>query len=84
MPDPQIPEVVVSLIHAVREDEVLREFLLKFERSSDPARRMAFARMAAQMRSAGEDEEIASAIGMLGNQELYRAACAALRELQEE
>ena len=84
MPDPQIPEVVVSLIHAVRDDEGLREFLFKFERSSDPARRMAFAQMAAQMRSAGEDEEIASAIGMLGIPELYRAACAAMRELETE
>jgi hypothetical protein len=84
MPDPQIPEAVVSLIHAVREDEALREFLFKFERSSDPARRMAFAQMAAQMRSAGEDEEVAAAIGMLGNPELYSAACAALRELEEE
>ena len=80
MPDPQIPEVVVSLIHAVREDEGLREFLFKFERSPEAARRKAFEQMAGQLRLAGEDE-IASALGMLGNPELYRVACAALREL---
>ncbi len=84
MPDPHIPEVVVSLIHAVREDERLRDFLFNLESSPDAARRKAFEETAAQLRSDGQDEEIASALVLLGNAELYHAACAALRELQAE
>ena len=81
MPDPEIPEVVVSLIHAVREDEGLREFLFKFERSPEASRRKAFERLAAELRASGENE-IADALAALGDPQLYLAACAALRELE--
>ena len=84
MPDPQIPEAVVSLVNAVCEDDGICEFIFKFEKFSDAVRRKAFKQMAAQLRAAGEDEEVAAALAMLCDPHLYHAACDTLREFRSE
>lgn len=77
-----IPDEVVSLVHAIRDDGPLREWLFLLEQHTDSVRRSAFAGMIAKMRAASEDGTLIAAMEELARPEIYAAACRALRELQ--
>ncbi|MEO6787575.1 MAG: hypothetical protein ABI318_15720 [Chthoniobacteraceae bacterium] len=81
MPDDEIPEELVSLLHAVSEDRHLSEWLLSLQHVPLAMRQAALLRMAAQMRSGGEDAAVADAIAALAQPRFYEAACSTLREL---
>ena len=81
MPDHAIPEPLVSLLHAVSEDRRLAEWLLGLEQHPPEVRQGALLRMAAEMRTNGEDAAVADAIAALAQPHLFGAACKTLREL---
>ena len=81
MPSPAIPEHLVSLLHAVSEDRRLADWLLALGQQPPAARQAALLRMAAEMRSGGEDAAVADAISALAQPHFYEAACNTLREL---
>jgi hypothetical protein len=82
MSDSPISDEVVTLVHAIRDDEGLREWLFRLEECPDSVRRTAFAEMIEKMKSAGEDATLIAAISELARPEIYAAACKALRELR--
>ena len=81
MPDNAPPEQLVSLLHAVSEDRRLSEWLLSLQQLPPATRQTALLRMAAEMRSGGEDAAVADALAALAQPHLFEAACNTLREL---
>ena len=81
MPDHAIPEQLVLLLHSVSEDRRLADWLLGLEQHPPAARQAALLRMAAEMRSGGEDSAVADAVAALAQPHLFEAACNTLREL---
>ena len=82
MSNSPISDEVVTLVHAIRDDDGLCDWLFRLEQGPDSVRRTAFAEMIAQMKSAGEDAVLITAISELARPEIYTAACKALRELR--
>jgi hypothetical protein len=77
-----ISDEVVTLVHAIRDDAHLCEWLFCLEQCPESVRRIAFAEMIAQMRAAGEDGNLIAALSELSRTDIYMAACKALRELR--
>ncbi len=84
MDDGQISEEVVTLVHAIRDHAHLREWLFRLEQCPDSVRRIAFDQMLTEMRAAGEDSALITAIAELANPQICTAACHALRALEPE
>ena len=78
-----IPESMVRFAHALVEDAALRSLFLDLLSLSASLRRVAFIRMAQQMRSEREDPELAAAVCALAKPEIYDAVLKAVRELCE-
>lgn len=81
MPDPAIPEELVSLLHSLSEDRRLAEWLLGLEQHPPEVRQAALLRMAAEMRAGGEEAAVTDAITALAQPHLFEGACHTLREL---
>jgi hypothetical protein len=75
-----IPEGIVRLTHAFVEDASLRAWFLTVQEHSPGMRRAAFRQMAEQMRTAGEDPELATAVSALTHPELFDAVRQSLRD----
>ena len=84
MSDSPISEEVVTLVHAIRDDERLCDWLFRLEQYPDSVRHTAFAEMITQMKAADEDATLIAAISELARPEIYNAACSALRELRQK
>lgn len=82
MIDNSIPEDLVSLIHAISEDNDICERLFSLQQLPSAARQAQLVSIAAQMRSAGEDPTLSDAVSMLAQPQFYAAACNTLRELR--
>ncbi len=78
--EPQIPEGIVRLTHALVEDPTLRTRFFAIEQLSTSLRRSAFRQMAAEMNAAREDSELVAAVSALVRPELYAAVCDSVRE----
>ena len=74
-----ISEEMVSLAHAFVETERLRSWFFALELLPVSVRRAAFAEMAAQMRTAGEDPGLSSAVAALARPKMYEAVLKAIR-----
>ena len=79
-----LSEDLVTLVQAIREDKPLCEWFLRLEHCPPALRLTAFGTMAAQMRAAGEDAALISAITTLARPEIYEAVCRTLQELRQE
>ncbi|MEO6754627.1 MAG: hypothetical protein ABIP85_22855 [Chthoniobacteraceae bacterium] len=79
--DEPISEELVTLIHAISEDEDLRAWLLGLQQLPESVRRTELGGMAARMRHSGEDEGIANAVCALAQPNLFDAACERMRGL---
>jgi hypothetical protein len=84
MPQPEIPEGVVNLAHALVETQHLRAWFYALERLPISFREAAFSEMAAQMRSAGEDPVLADAVASLTNPRMYQSVLETVRERLDE
>jgi len=84
MPRSVIPEGLVKLAHALVETPHLRVWFYSLEQLPARLRRSAFNQMAAQMRDAGEDPDLASAVAMLALSNMYETVLAAVRERVDE
>ena len=84
MDESHISDEVVTLVHAIRDHEQLREWLFRLEQCPDSVRRVALDEMITQMRAAGEDDTLIAAISQLARPAICTAACKALRELNPE
>ena len=78
--EPQIPDGIVRLTHALVEDATLRARFLALERLSSSLRRRAFRQIAAEMSAAREDSELVAAVSALVRPELYAAVRDSVRE----
>ncbi len=79
-PTSKIPEEMVSLAHALVETEGLRSWFLALEALPVAIRSAAFAQMAAQMRSEGEDPALSAAVASLVRPAMYESVLQAVRE----
>ena len=84
MPNNDLPEELVALLHAISEDESLCRWLLTLQQLPITVRRTELGCMAARMRADAGAEDVASAVSALARPELYEAACNTLRELHPE
>ena len=75
-----IPEGMVRFTHALIEDAALRSWFLGLQYLSASLRQAAFSQMAQQMRSDGEDLDLAAAASALVRPEMYAAVLKAVRE----
>jgi hypothetical protein len=76
----KVPEGVVNLAHALVETHHLRAWFYALERLPVSFRETAFSEMAAQMRTAGEDSELADAVASLANPKMFQSVLEAVRE----
>ena len=76
----EIPESIVSLVHALVETRHLRAWFYALECLPASFRETAFSDMVAQMRNAGEDSELTDAIASLANSKLYQTVLEAVRQ----
>jgi hypothetical protein len=79
-PSSHIPEGMVNLVHAIVETERLRSWFLALEALPASLRSAAFADMAVQMRSEGEDPGLSSAVAALVHPKMYESVLEAVRE----
>ena len=84
MPQSEIPEGMVKLAHALVEAPHLRLWFYSLEQLSGALRNAAFSEMAAQMRDAGEDADLSSAVALLARPKMYETVLAAVRERVDE
>jgi hypothetical protein len=75
-----IPEGMVRFTHALVEDAPLRSWFLRLQHLSASLRQAAFSQMAQQMRSDGEDLDLAAAASALARPEIYDAVLKAVQE----
>lgn len=80
MPQAETPEGMVNLAHALVETQHLRGWFYALERLPASFRETAFSEMAAQMRNAGEDSELADAVASLANPKMYQSVLETVRE----
>jgi hypothetical protein len=81
IPSHEMPEELVSILEAILEDDALSAWFLSLQQLPPAVRRMELGGLAARMRAAGEDADLAQAVSALARPELYDAACKTLREL---
>ena len=81
MPRPGISEELVTLTQAIADSDDLRKWFLSLGPFPSAIRTLAFADMARQMRDAGEDPAITSAIASLAREDVYDSVRNALSEL---
>jgi len=79
-PSSDIPEEMVSLAHALVETEALRSWFFALEALPVSVRSAAFAEMAAQMRAAGEDPGLSSAVATLVHPKMYESVLETVRK----
>jgi hypothetical protein len=79
-PPSDIPEEMVSLAHALVETETLRSWFFALEALPLSLRSAAFADMAAQMRTQGEDPGLSAAVAALVDPKMYESVLEAVRE----
>ena len=75
-----IRDGLVRLTHALVEDVSLRSWFLGLESHSAAKRQFAFTEMARQMRTDGEDPELATAVLALSRSEVFDAVRNAVRD----
>jgi len=80
MPQAEVPQEMVNLAHALIETKDLRAWFYALERLPISVRQTAFSEMAAQMRRAGEDSELANAVASLANPKIYQSVLETVRE----
>jgi hypothetical protein len=79
-PSSHIPEEMVRLAQAIVETETLRSWFFALEALPVSIRSAAFAEMAAQMRTDGEDPGLSSAVAALVHPKMYESVLEAVRE----
>ena len=79
-PTSNIPEEMVSLAQTLVETESLRSWFFALEAVPVAIRSAAFAQMAAQMRSEGEDPPLSAAVASLVRPSIYESVLQAVRE----
>ena len=79
-PSSHIPEGIVNLAQTIVETERLRSWFFALEALPPSVRSAAFAEMAAQMRTEGEDPGLSSAVGALVHPKMYESVLEAVRE----
>ena len=84
MPQSDAPAGMVKLAHVLVEAPYLRSWFYSLEHLSRSLRHTAFGQMAAQMRSAGEEPDLTSAVAMLAQPRMYERVLAAVRERVDE
>ena len=75
-----LPEGVVRFTHALVEDASLRSWFLSLEGHTTAMRRTAFKEMAEQMRRESADLELADAVSVMTNAEMFEAVRKSLRD----
>jgi hypothetical protein len=80
MPQPEVSEDMVDLMHALVEPQHLRAWFYALERLPVSVRETAFCEMASRMRIAGEDPSLTEAVASLTNPMIYQGVLQAVRE----
>jgi hypothetical protein len=80
MPHSEVPEGMVKLAHALVETAHLRSWFYALEKLPKALRNKAFSKMAAQMRSAGEDLDLTEAVAALSRPKVYETVLEAVHE----
>ena len=76
----KIDDGMVRLTQALVETKHLRDWLLALKNLPKATRDVAFSEMSAKMRAAGEDPQLANAIGSLTNPQIYKSVLQTVRE----
>ncbi len=80
----KIDDGLVRLAQALLETKHLREWFFTLQDLSKATRDSAFSEMSAKMRAAGEDAQLANAVGSLTNPQVYKPVLQTVQERSAE